>query len=191
VRIPEGSAEDHTKLLLTLDAVPSAPELKYRQRGIVHDNDRTCVLKGAASALFYLGYERLAFYLCNDLGSGMKTDCGFEYFQKSMDPKRLEKRERKAFQVIKVKKGLTKWDVINDSQKYTMCLLGLQSSDHKTDHAISIAGKWIFDSNFGNALPLTRESLDMCCSSDKRKSVFVRVTRLCVLKPTLSIEKMK
>jgi hypothetical protein len=70
-----------------------------------------------------------------------------------------------------------------DSQKYLMCLLGLQSDDHKTDHAISIAGNWIFDSNFEYALPLTQDSLDMCCSSDSRKSKFVGVTRVCMLKP--------
>ena len=94
----------------------------------------------------------------------MKTDCGFEFFQRCTEPNQLTKKERREFQFTKVKKGLTKWDVLIDSQQYVMCVVGLQSSNHKTDHAVSIAGKWVFDSNFEYALPLTRESLDLCCS---------------------------
>jgi hypothetical protein len=185
VRIPEGAAEDHTKQILYHESIPDCPKLRYKRSGTIEDNDRSCVLKSAASALSFLGYERIAFYLCNDLDSGMKTDCGFEFFQKCMEPKRLQKKERREFQFAKVKKGLTKWNIFNDSQKYLMCLVGVQSSDHKTDHAVSIAGKWIFDSNFENALPLSKESLDLCCSSDSRKSFFAGVTRVSMLKSML------
>jgi hypothetical protein len=77
---------------------------------------------------------------------------------------------------------LTKWDILQESQKYIMCLVGIQSSDHKTDHAISIAGKWIFDSNFERALPLSKESLDLCCSSDSKKCTFEGITCVSMLK---------
>jgi hypothetical protein len=186
VRIPEGAAEDHTQQMSCRETVKDAPKIKYRRKGSVEDNDRSCVLKSAASALSFLGYERLAFYLCNDISSGMKLDSGFEFFQHCMEPNRLQKKERKEFQFAKVKKGLTRWNVIQESPKYVMCLVGLQSSDHKTDHAVSIAGKWIFDSNFEHALPLNQESLDLCCSSDSRKSTFVGVTRVFTLKPMVN-----
>ena len=32
------------------------------------------------------------------------------------------------------------------------------------DHAISIVGYWLFDSNYDKALYLTQESLDLICS---------------------------
>jgi hypothetical protein len=182
VRIPEGSAEDHTEQMLLQGICADAPQLKYKRTGSLEENDRTCVLKSAASALCFLGYKRLAYFLCNDLNRGMKTESGFEFFQRCTEPKLLTKKERKYFQFTKLKKGLSKWDIIKDSQEYMMCLVGLQSSDHKTDHAISICGKWIFDSNFQTALPLNRESLDLCCSSDCRRSVFVGITRVCMLK---------
>ena len=183
VRIPEGSVEDHKRQMLLRNAPDGAPKLKYQQRkGSIGDNDRTCVLKSVASALSFLGYERLAFYLCNDLGKGMKTDSGFDFFQRCTIPKNLTKQERREFQFIKLKKGVSTWDILQDSQNYVVCLVGLQSSDHKTDHAISISGKWIFDSNFEHALPLNRESLNLCCSSDCRKSVFIGITRACMLK---------
>jgi hypothetical protein len=134
-----------------------------KSRGTVEDNDRSCVLKSAALALSYLGYDRLAFILCNDLCHGRKFDCGFEFFQNCMEPRQLEKQERQKFQFSKLKKGLKKWDIVNDCKQHLMCLVGLYSSDCiKTDHAVSIAGNWIFDSNFEYALPLCKESLDLC-----------------------------
>jgi hypothetical protein len=121
-------------------------------------------LKSAASALSFLGYDRLAFNLCNDLENGRKNECGFEFFQNCMDSLKLEKQERRKIQFAKLKRGVSKWNIINDSKEYEMSLVALYSSDSKTDHAVSIAGDWIFDSNFEYALPLCKESLDLCCS---------------------------
>jgi hypothetical protein len=63
-----------------------------------------------------------------------------------------------------------------------MCLVGLQSSDGKTDHAVAVTENWIFDSNLNHALPLTKESLDLCCSDGENESTFVKITRGCMLK---------
>jgi hypothetical protein len=60
---------------------------------------------------------------------------------------------KKKIQFAKLKTGLNKWDIINDSKHHIMGLVGLYSSDCKTDHAVSIAENWIFDSNFEFALP--------------------------------------
>ena len=49
----------------------------------------------------------------------------------------------------------------------------LCGSDRKMDHCITVWGKWIFYSNYKNALPLTVESLDLCCSSDESNDTFV------------------
>jgi hypothetical protein len=37
---------------------------KYKREGTIEDNDRSCILKSAASALSFLGYHRLAFISC-------------------------------------------------------------------------------------------------------------------------------
>jgi hypothetical protein len=179
VRIPEGAPADHCNVM----ALPDAPVLKYTRKGSTTDNERTCVLKGAASCLSYLGFKRIAFFLCNDLKSGQKEESGFEYFQYMMDPKRLEKKERKAFQFMKLKKQqIGSWDILVDSQQYLMCLVGMHSNDGKGDHAVAVAGKWIFDSNLDYALPLTKESLDLCCSDGLRKSSFVGASQVYMLK---------
>jgi hypothetical protein len=51
----------------------------------------------------------------------------------------------------------------------------LRSSDGKEDHCVTLLGKWIFDSNFKRALPLCKEALDWCCSSDEVKDTFEKV----------------
>jgi hypothetical protein len=120
----------------------------------------------------------LAFNLCNNLENGRKFECGFEFFQNCMDSSKLEKEERRKIQFAKLKSGVSKWNIIDDSKQYVMCLVGLYSCDSKTDHAVLIAGDWIFDSNFEYALPLCKDSLDLCCSSDQKKTTYVGVTHV-------------
>ena len=43
-----------------------------------------------------------------------------------------------------------------------MCLL--LDTAHRTDHSITVCGKWIFDSNLEFALPLTSACLNYICS---------------------------
>jgi hypothetical protein len=186
VRIPEGSAEDHTQQMSLRTTTPGAPKMKYKREGAIEDNDCSCVLKSAASVLSFLGYDRLAFNMCNELENGRKIDCGFEFFQNCMDSSKLEKQERRKMQFAKLKSGVSKWNIINDSKQYVMCLVGLYSSDSKTDNAVSIVGDWIFASNFEYALPLCKDSLDLCCSLDQKKTTFVGVARVCMLKPVVN-----
>jgi hypothetical protein len=181
VRIPEGAAADHSQAMLCMTTQPEAPKLQY-PRDIHAATDRTCVLKGAASCLWYLGYKRLASILCNDVLSGYKMDNGFTFFKQVMDPQKLEKKERRAFQFMKLKGHPQYWDILEDSKKYLMCLVGLIGNDAKTDHAVAIAGNWIFDSNLEHALPLCKESLDLCCSDNNHKNQCVGVSRVVMLK---------
>jgi hypothetical protein len=79
--------------------------MKYKREGtILEDNDRSCVLKSAASAFSFLGYDRLVFNLCNDLENGRKFECGSEFFENCMDLSKLEKQERRKIQFAKAEK---------------------------------------------------------------------------------------
>jgi hypothetical protein len=180
VRIPEGAP---TKAERPCEPLPGAPSLKFLQEKSVQSIDRSCVLKGAASCLWFLGYKRIAYCLVNDLNHGYKMERGFEIFAKILHSTRLERRENQHFQYCSLKKNkIRAWDILVDSKEYMMCLVGVQSVDGKTDHAIAVAGDWIFDSNISHALPLTRESLDYCCSDSETESKYLKVTRACMLK---------
>ena len=74
------------------------------------------------------------------------------------------------FKILKV----NDWNILKNEENNLIVVL-LQGSDGKEDHCVTILGKWIFDSNLKNAIPLTKESLDLCCSSDDSNDHFVKV----------------
>ena len=64
--------------------------------------------------------------------------------------------------MIKYKK-ISKYKILEDiSEKVT--LVQLMDSWGNMNRAISVVGKWIFDSNYEKLLVLNRESLDMICA---------------------------
>ena len=69
-----------------------------------------------------------------------------------------------------------RWNILENEENNLVIAL-LRGSNTKEDHCVTLYGKWIFDSNFSNALPLTKESLDLCCSSDDSKEFFVKVVQ--------------
>ena len=59
----------------------------------------------------------------------------------------------------------TTYDILQNHSNYpTVCLL-LEMA-HRTDHCITVCGKWIFDSNLEFALPLTKALLNYICSGN-------------------------
>ena len=51
----------------------------------------------------------------------------------------------------------------------------LRGSDFLEDHCLTIYGQWISDSNLPKALPLSKENLDLCVSSDGEQVLFENV----------------
>lgn len=49
------------------------------------------------------------------------------------------------------------------------CIVDCNGQD---DHCITIYKKWTYDGNFSHALPLSKWSLDLCCSSDEKSLTF-------------------
>ena len=74
-----------------------------------------------------------------------------------------------------------------------LVVASLRGSDGKEEHCVTIFDKWVFDSNFEYALPLSRESLDICCSSEDTNDKFVSVAeaRLCRYTDVLDFKKKK
>ena len=68
------------------------------------------------------------------------------------------------------------WNIL-EGEDNDLLIVSLKGSDGKDDHCVTLFGKWIFDSNFKNALPLCKDSLDLCCSSDEKKDTFVSVAQ--------------
>ena len=70
-----------------------------------------------------------------------------------------------------------------------MCLL--LDTAHKTNHCITVCGKWIFDSNLESALPLTEALLNYICSgNDTDESTFVGVLNAIRSVPPIVVQKI-
>ena len=74
-----------------------------------------------------------------------------------------------------MEKNTTTIDILHNRSNYpTVCLL--LDTAHRTDHCITVCGKWIFDSNLESELPLTKASLSYICSgNDTDEITFVGV----------------
>ena len=54
-------------------------------------------------------------------------------------------------------------------------VVSLEANDGGTQHAVTVVGGLVFDSNCGRALKLCRQTLDYCCSTDSHTSTYRRV----------------
>ena len=69
-----------------------------------------------------------------------------------------------------------------------MCFL--LDTEHRTDHCITVCGKWIFDSNLEFALPPTKASLHYICSGNDTDVVtFVGVLHATREVPTIVVQR--
>ena len=172
VFIPEGDNEAHAPGVVQFLA--NAPNTQYHNKEL---GSRRCLLDSAASGLFFKGYKRLASMIEGTANDPEVSANAFDYLGKLLQND-LDKSERRSFEYIALNKTrLKSWNTLESPKDYLICIVGIRSSDGKTDHAICIAGGWIFDSNFERALPLTEESLNFCSSSDERSTKFVECTR--------------
>lgn len=186
IAIPEGANEDHEAGTIVFAA--NAPKLRYYDKA-PSAASRRCVLDSAASALYYIGKTKLANFINATKNDKTKVLNPFDYFAEVIRA-HMTKDDKKEFQLLLLNRERKKtWDIFTSPKNSLMCVVGIHSDDGKTDHAISIVGDWIFDSNFEKALPLTQESLDICSSSAERDSKFVRVTHGYLLQPILPFSR--
>ena len=82
------------------------------------------------------------------------------------------KETDKHFNFVKLKPS--SYDILQpvDNQ---LAVASLRGSDGKEEHSVTIFDKWVFDSNFDYALPLSKEALDLCCSAEDTHDQLVSV----------------
>jgi hypothetical protein len=68
------------------------------------------------------------------------------------------------------------FDLIGDVSEFPT-VASLEAVDGGTQHAVTVVGRYVFDSNCERVLPLTRRSLDYCCSTDTTKGMYKKVYR--------------
>ena len=69
-----------------------------------------------------------------------------------------------------------KFNLLEHDLSSTIAVVVMEAIDGSSHHAIAVHDGLIFDSNEPFAIPLTKPNLDLMCSTDKRQSLFVRVS---------------
>ena len=93
-----------------------------------------------------------------------------------LNNKRNKGEARVHYQLIKYKK-MGDYKILEDISE-NVTLVKLMDSISNINHAISVVGNWIFDSNYERSLVLNRASLDMICAPsihEEQNAIFEKV----------------
>jgi hypothetical protein len=143
----------------------TGPKVNYVQT----NNQRTCMVYSMASAVHYAGGKQLASEIRN-MATRFEFKVGaFSCFLQFME------RKHKSLKATRIKS--TNFDLL-ERREESIILTCIRGADGKEDHCIAVYQEWIFDSNFPNALPLSTQSLDLCCSSDDKVTLFHSCTEV-------------
>jgi len=143
------------------------PMVKYMQGG-----DATCLFSSLASALHYVGLRETAEEVARQAARFSAASDNGVLSWKGL----LETMAKSCRWLDPIKIKSKSFDILSDVSMFPT-VLALEAVDGGTQHAITVVGKLIFDSNCERALPLTRKSLDYCCSTDKKQGMFRQVYR--------------
>ena len=158
LKIPPGKNRSHTNRCET-----GGPPIHYQQKM----GERTCMVYSMASALHYCGHKDEAACIRNRAKQYVFNKRAFVSFVINI---------KKEYKVLR-RWSKTKVETFNALGPLGggLFLTQLLGGDGKHDHCVVITDKWIFDSNFGQALARSKDSLNSCCSSDQVSSEFVGV----------------
>ena len=130
----------------------------------------SCVFSSASSAFAAVGYPEAAAALEGHIAASAKDPNPMELLldvvRSRVVPELMVQRAFKRF----------KLNPLADVSPHptTVQLIG---SEGGVGHAVTIVGEWIFDATQPHALPLTRASLDFCCSTAGVAVAYVGVLR--------------
>src|SRR5687768_11548379 len=157
INVPPGRDTPHKTMPESLLGLPL---VHYKQV----EGQRTCLTYSFASALHHVGAKQVASEVVSKSKKIIEKFNTIPYFLETMQKQSLNLKRLKA----------NAWNILKNEEK-SMVVVTLRGSDGEEDHCVTVLGNWIFDSNFPNALPLTKDSLDLCCSSEDRAETFVEV----------------
>ena len=146
-------------------SVRGDPTVAYQQ-----GRKDSCVLSSAASALFHLGETNAARVVAAHIPASLKHNDPMALLHDVLNSKKVKTVEV----VCSFKRGQLDLLSAESLDPTTVQLLG---EDGGTGHAVTIVGPWIFDATLPHALPLSRASLDECCSSARGGVAYVSGVR--------------
>jgi len=141
------------------------PMVKYMQGG-----EATCLFSSFASAIHYVGLPNTAEAVAEKASVFSATSFNAVFSWNGLID--IMAQSCKWLRPIKI--NAKAFDILSDVSEFPT-VLALEAFDGGTQHAFTVVGKLVFDSNCERALPLTRRSLDYCCSTDTTPGFYRQV----------------
>ena len=158
--VPIGNARMNQKVRFYTEA----PMIKYHQK--IYNS---CCLISLTSAFQCIGDNRAVTFLVNRIEESLTLQT--EIFKSRIHfDNTIMKNRRKIKGEQNLQYNLTIWkkhngfDILNDISE-DVTVVQLMESLGNVNHAISVVGYWIFDSNYKKSLCLTQELSDIICSN--------------------------
>ena len=157
VKIPPGAPRSDNSFPDSLKVL-DAPIIVYRQK-----TGYSCVTNGLANALHFLSHHALAQRLY-DFGMSLTLGGQERHLTIIGMTREFMRKQGKQWTPYKLNHSISLTDRRTYPSETTPRLVVLEADDGDAGHSVTIAGNWIFDSNFSHALPLCRASFDHICS---------------------------
>ena len=116
----------------------------------------SCVFSSAASGLMFAGHEAAARVVSERIKASLKHPNPVALLHDTIKSKAVPMEVERFYK----RGGFDPLADVSD-RPTTVQLMG---EDGGVGHAVTLVGEWIFDACLKRALPLSRESLDECCS---------------------------
>lgn len=144
-----------------------APSIHYLQG----ENQRSCLTFSFASALHYVGAKQIVSEVYCMSDKEIKKHITLILFCSMMQTQSCPLN----FKLLELS-----YNILENAED-ALVIAVLCGKDGKRDHCVTVYGRWIFDLNIEHAFPLTRASLDTCCSLKDTEDKFDHVVtaKLC------------
>lgn len=140
--------------------IGKGPDQKYYQK----EDENTCLTISFSNMLYYCNLQEhanLVFTQRKKFEDCINVWTIFNAFLVKLSP---------YLQCVKINSEL---ESLQEEHFFTPVITCLKGSDGKMDHTVTIYKGLVFDGNFPYALPLSDQSLNICCSSKEQKVLFV------------------
>ena len=155
-KLPAGDTRDSGFDQLEKLKVPNAPPCVHQQK-----QERTCVFSSFASCVHYLGHVEMGKRIQALAWNQSYRMNNLERLQVAVNTSLGKKCCIRKYKTNKL-------DLLDVSQQHETngsihpTIVVLEGDDGGIEHAVTVYGSWVFDSNVNVALPLTRKTLDWC-----------------------------
>ena len=136
-------------------SLPDAPKLY-----VLRENKSACLLFSLSSEFYFIGDK-----IKDEKSSSLKTNDRLkldQYVALNHLRKKGKPRCKLSYKLSKEEDG---YDTLLDISMHPK-LIQLKDFIGGIHHCVTVVGKWMFDSNFTFALPLTKDNLDYCFIND-------------------------